>query len=199
MWVVPGPSASDPSTVVVGVSYDQSMKASDFSIDEKASPSQAESARSESKDGIQMQMVVHEEKSALHKDTSQLAPKQDGYSDWENNLKLETEDTRARTQSWAKIAEGVLTFVRHIHTTRLYCSHIEVLIRPVFSPWCWLHFSSSAFRCYSRIQLIPPTGCLLPTISCLPKSSGPNSHRHSRRLLPTTRILPSDLAILPCV
>ena len=65
-------------------------------------------------DDFQTQIVDHEKKTAIHKDTSQKASKQDGYSDWENNLKLETEDTRARTESWAKIAEGVLTFVRHI-------------------------------------------------------------------------------------
>ena len=113
-----GPSASDTSTVVVGVSYDQSTKASDFHIGENfegLSESTPLTPTPDSKDDdFQTQIVDHEKKAAIHKDTSQKASKQDGYSDWENNLKLETEDTRARTESWAKIAEGVLTFVRHI-------------------------------------------------------------------------------------
>ena len=116
-WIVR--SASDASTIVVGGSYDQSMKASEFPIDGKVSPSRPESVQSESKDYIQTQIVAREEKSALQKDTSQQTPKQDGYSAWENNLDLETKDAKARTESWAKIAEGVLTFVRHISFNKI--------------------------------------------------------------------------------
>ena len=143
------------------------------------------------------------DESALHNDTSHKSPKQDDYPDWENNLKLETKNAKARTESWAKIADGVKCLYVINHAMRLHRSHLEALVRPVSFLWCWLPSSSSAFRYYSRIQLIPPTGCLLPTTSCLPKFSSPSSHRqmgracHSRRLLPT--ILPSDPAILPCV
>ena len=90
MWIVR--SASDTSTIVVGVGYDQLKNASDISVDE-VSPSRPEPA--------------------LHKDSSHKPPKQDGYSDWENNLKLETKNAKARTESWAKIADGVTVFVRH--------------------------------------------------------------------------------------
>ena len=131
MWIVR--SASDASTIVVGVSYDQSMKASDFHIGENLeglSESSPLTLIPDSKDDdIQAQMVVHEKMNAPHNDTSQKAPKQDGldgYSDWEKNLKLETENTRARTEGWAKIAEGVLTFVRH------YIYHANKIM--LFSP-----------------------------------------------------------------
>jgi hypothetical protein len=84
-------SASDTSTIVVGVGYDQSMNASDISVDEKVSPSRPESA--------------------IYNDTSHKSPKQDGYSDWENNLKLETKNAKAHRELGqnCRCCDGVCT------------------------------------------------------------------------------------------
>ena len=80
------------------------------------------------------------------------------------------------------------------HAMKLCFSHLEALIRLVFSPVWWPRSSSSAIRCYSPIQRISP-------IICLPKS--PSSYRqmgqarHSRSRLLTNR--PSNPPLMPCV
>ena len=60
------------------------------------------------------------------------------------------------------------------HATRLYYSHLEALVRLVFSQRWSLHSSWPAIHCYSPIQPIP-------SISCLPKALGTRQMRQTHR------------------
>ncbi len=94
---------------------------------------------------------------------------------------------------WTANVNGVLVFVRHI-LWRLYCSHPEDLIRAVFSLRWWLRSLFSAFRCYSPVQLMPPTNCS-PKSPSNYQQMGQGQHSHC--LLLTS--LHSNPPLLSCV
>ena len=132
--------------------------------------------------------------SGLHRRDTSLSGGDPSSKIWGLYLSQAAKVDKEHSDIWIGNTDSVLVFVRHelLYTTRLYCSHLDALIRPVFSPRWWLHFLLSAIRCYSPIRPIP-------TISCLPKSPGRQmgQARHSCCLLPTIRLSKSPL--LPCV
>ena len=112
---------------------------------------------------------------------------------WDMYLSREYERAKERSKRWSASADGVIVFVRNKLCHKIVLFSLETVIRPVFSPWCWLHSSSSAFRSYCKIRPISP-------ISFSARS--PSSYRqmglalHSRCLFPT--ILHSIPPIMPC-
>src|SRR6266478_1205040 len=112
---------------------------------------------------------------------------------WRLYLSQAEKVDKQQSEYWTANVNGVLVFVRHI-LWRLYCSHPEDLIRAVFSLRWWLRSLFSAFRCYSPVQLMPPTNCS-PKSPSNYQQMGQGQHSHC--LLLTS--LHSNPPLLSCV